>query len=84
MATKNLCNKTRPIDKPYERWVNSNGWVWLVLKKYQTPEKEAANPYARWFTFVTSPFCPEGEYGDTYAQDIRNSAWVTYRDVPVS
>ena len=27
-------------------------------------------PYARWFCWVSSPFCPDGEYGDTYISDI--------------
>lgn len=66
---KNECAKMRPITNPYETWV-SGGWTWKVLKKYQTPEKEATNPYARWHCFVTSPFCPSGEYGDTYIRDI--------------
>ena len=70
---RNECAKTRPIDNPYEVW-EGGGWTWYVLKKYQTPEKEAANPYARWFCFVKSPICPEGEYGDTYISDITRYA----------
>lgn len=31
-------------------------------------------PYARWFCFVTSPACPDGEYGDTYVAEIKRSA----------
>jgi hypothetical protein len=67
---KNECGKMRPKDNPYEVWSNGD-WTWKVLKKYQTPEKEASNPYARWFCFVTSPFCEHGEMGDVYLNDIR-------------
>jgi len=74
MNTKNLCGKTRPKDNPYEVWRSSDGWEWRVLKKYQTPEKEAANPYASWFCSVTSPFCPLGDTGDTYVRDIKRQA----------
>lgn len=72
---KNLCNKTRPVSNPYEVWSSFDGsWRWLVLKKYQTPEKEASNPYARWFCKVYSPFVPEGEMGDTYTREIKSGA----------
>ena len=70
---KNLCSKTVKPENAYEIW-SSNGWTWYVLKKYQTPEKEKENSYARWYCFVTSPFCPEGEYGDCYVVDIINNA----------
>ncbi len=52
--SKNLCGKTRKVDDPYEIWV-SGDWEWRVLKKYQTPEKESENPYARWHCAVKSP-----------------------------
>lgn len=65
---KNLCLKTRSKDDPYETWVGyGNGWTWHVLKKYQANDGQ---PFARWFCFVTSPMCPEGEYGDVYVLDI--------------
>ncbi len=69
---KNECGKTRDKSNPYETW-ERNGWKWAVLKKYQSPDKEAANVYARWFCFVTSPYCPEGEFGDTYVKDIKEA-----------
>ena len=74
---KNECNKIRDKDDPYEVWKAespSGPWVWRVLRKYQTPENEADNPNARWYCFVTSPFCPTGEYGDTYVRDIKGVA----------
>lgn len=46
------------------------GWTWRVLKAYKSPLAEHRDPYARWFCFVTSPLCPEGEYGDTYVRDV--------------
>lgn len=75
MATKNECAKTRKANDPYEVWIaKGTGWVWSVLKKYQGPEAEAKNPYARWFCFVTSPMCPEGELGDVYCKDVTQYA----------
>ena len=66
---KNKKAKTRPKDKPYEVY-EQDGWTWRVLKHYQTANGELVNAYARVFCFVTSPFCPNGEYGDVYLKDI--------------
>jgi hypothetical protein len=75
MNTKNLCGKTRTKDNPYEVWKSPDGsWTWAVLKKYQTPDKEASNPYARWFCNVVSPFTPHGEMGDVYVSEIKSQA----------
>ena len=72
--TKNLCNKTRKLDDPYEIWV-AGDWEWRVLKKYQNPENEAKNPYSRWFCAVKSPYTfGDYEYGDVYVKDITESA----------
>ena len=72
---KNLCGKTRKVNEPYEVWQSIDGqWSWSVLKKYQTPEREAKNEFARWFCFVISPFCPQGEFGDVYVQKIKSQA----------
>jgi len=73
---KNLCGKTRSADNPYEIWECKNaGWTWKVLKKYQTPSKEAENPYARWLCAVTSPMTGGGmDMGDTYVNDIKSVA----------
>jgi hypothetical protein len=69
---KNLCKKTRPKENPYEVWRSFDGtWTWNVLKKNQLDDNK---PYAIWFCFVTSPYCPEGEYGDTYVKDIKSQA----------
>ncbi len=73
---KNKCGKTRDINNPYEIWQSFNGqWEWRVLKKYQSPEKERLNPYARWYCGVKSPFTfGSFEYGDTYIKDIVENA----------
>ncbi len=68
---KNECLKTRDKNNPYEVWKSLDGWTWAVLKKYQIDDNK---PYARWFCFVTSPFCPYGELGDTYVRDIKSQA----------
>ena len=70
---KNLMGKSRKVDNPYEVYMDNGGWmVWRVLKKYQTPENEAKNQYARWFCAVKSPMTM-GSYdmGDTYVSDVR-------------
>lgn len=71
---KNECAKTRPVTNPYEVWTNGS-WTWKVLKKWQSPDKEATNEYARWFCHVTSPMCPNGEMGDVYVREIKSQAW---------
>lgn len=73
---KNLCNKERTKDNPYEIW-EASGWKWAILKKWQTDDDK---PYARWFCFVTSPFCPGGEYGDVYVSEIKGHATKTFED----
>ena len=67
---KNECAKMRKPGNPYEVWTNGFGWTWNVLKKWQNPIEEAKNANSRWFCFVTSPYCPDGEMGDTYVRDI--------------
>ena len=68
---KNECNKTRSLDDPYEVWTGLGGFEWRVLKKYQNPENEAKNPYARWYCAVKSNFTyGEFEYGDVYVSEI--------------
>lgn len=76
--TKNTCGKSRKTDKPYEIWLGRNlgdmGTVqWRVLKKYQSPDAEKANPYARWF-LATRSACTFGsfELGDGYVRDVVN------------
>jgi len=73
---KNTCGKSRKTDKPYEIWSASNMGVmgtvqWRVLKKYQSPDAEASNPYARWFLGTRSA-CTFGsfELGDGYVKEV--------------
>jgi hypothetical protein len=76
-TTKNECNKVRPQDNPYEIWQSLDGlWEWRVLRKYQSPEKEATNPYARWFVATHSPFLRAGDYdlGDEYVRGIKSNS----------
>jgi len=69
----NPCARRRPADEPYEIWRDeSSGFEWRVLKKYQPPDAEKANPGARWFCLTISPFKPEGELGDVYVRDIKS------------
>ena len=73
---KNLCNKLRDVNDPYETWENTQaGWEWRVLRKYQNPENEAKNPHAKWFCAVKSPMTyGDWEYGDTYITEIKELA----------
>lgn len=82
--SKNLCGKTRPESKPYEVWENkAAGWEWRVLKKYQSPDKEAGNQYARWFCAVKSPFTyGQFELGDVYVREITSQAVKTLDNCP--
>jgi len=69
---KNECGKTRKTDNPYEIWRGGSGFEWRVLKKYQNPENEAKNEYARWFCAVKSNLTyGEFEMGDVYVRDIK-------------
>jgi hypothetical protein len=67
---KNLCGKTVKRDKAYEVW-SAGDWTWYVLKKWQADD---AKPYARWFCDVVTPICPNGELGDVYVSEIKESA----------
>jgi hypothetical protein len=72
---KNECAKTRKRNEPYEVWQSfGDSWTWNVLKKYQSPEAEAKNEYARWFCDVVTPICPDGEMGDVYVAEIKRNA----------
>jgi len=79
---KNLMNKTRPVENPYEIWRSPDGtWEWRVLKKWQKPSKEKNNPFSRWFCAVRSPNTyGSWEYGDTYAREVQSVAWKV--DIP--
>jgi len=66
----NTMGKTRDVNDPYEIY-RAGGWEWRVLKKYQSPENEAKNQYARWFCAVKSPYTFSGyDMGDTYISDV--------------
>ena len=73
---KNTQGKTRKQNNPYEVWRSPDGtWEWKVLKKYQAPDNEAKNPYARWFCAVKSPGTYGGyELGDVYVREIKSQA----------
>src|SRR5437764_1004534 len=72
MAANNPCSKTVTPEQAYEVWQSYDGtWTYYVLKKYQSPEKEAQNPYAKWYCMVTSPITPKGEYGDVYVSTVK-------------
>ena len=82
MAARNPCGKTVKPEQAYEAWRVENHpeyggeWTWYVLKKYQTPEREAQNEYARWLCYVTSAYSPHGDYGDTYIATIKETGAV--------
>ncbi len=77
LETKNLCGKTRDKNNPYEVWKSNTGnWEWRVLKKWQSPAKEAKDPYARWFCAVKSPYTSPGyDMGDVYVNEIKSMAY---------
>jgi len=68
----NPCNKTVDREHAHEVWESPHGWVWYVLRKYQSPSNEEKNPYAKWLCCVVSPFTSErGDYGDVYVREIK-------------
>mgnify|MGYP003126660196 CR=1 FL=1 len=75
MSKANPCGKTTSVDKPYEIWTMDHmNFEWRVLKKYQTPENEAKNPYARWYCAVKSDMTYDmWEYGDVYVSEIKQN-----------
>ncbi len=69
---KNPCAKRVTPENAYEVWQSYNGtWTYFVLKKYQSPEQEAKNPFARWYCKVVSPVVPNGDYGDVYVFTVK-------------
>lgn len=64
------------LGKPIETWQTPDGtWTWEVYKKYQKPENEAKNPFARWFCKVKSPFTRGSwDMGDVYVKEIKDYA----------
>ena len=71
MAT-NPCLKTVTPQTAYEVYANADqSWIYYVLKKYWSPEREEKQPlFARWHCMVISPTCPRGEYGDVYKRSV--------------
>ncbi|HYU73467.1 MAG TPA: hypothetical protein VEL31_12375 [Ktedonobacteraceae bacterium] len=69
----NPCSKWVEPEEAYEVWQSFDGtWTYFVLKKYQSPEQEATNPYARWFCMVKSPSTTErGDWGDVYMSTVK-------------
>lgn len=68
--SKNLHGKSRTVENPYHIIVQGD-WEWRILKRYQSPDAERANPYARWFVAAKSPLTYGAwEYGDTYISEI--------------
>lgn len=74
---KNAHGKMRPIEKPYQTFHGYGplaGWEWRVLKRYQSPEAERENPYARWMVAVRSPMTfGSWDMGDTYISSIQGA-----------
>ncbi len=72
-------------NKPIEVWSTPDGsWKWEVYKKYQKPDKESKNPYARWFCKVKSPFTPQGELGDVYVKEIKSHARMVFKEKAIA
>jgi hypothetical protein len=78
MMSKNPCAKKVIPEEAYEVWQSfDGGWTYFVLKKYQSPEQEAKNTYARWYCLVKSPAVPRGEYGDVYVSTVKRGTQQT-------
>jgi hypothetical protein len=73
---KNTQSKTMSVNSPYEVWQSFDGsWTWRILKKWQSPDKEAGNEYARWFCAVKTPMTGNSyDIGDVYVSEIKRNA----------
>lgn len=70
--------KMRDVEQPYHTFKADMGAFgpteWRVLKRYQTPDKERTNPFARWLVACKSDMTyGYWEYGDCYVSDIPNA-----------
>lgn len=74
MTSKNMHAKTRDVDNPYITFKATTAFgptEWRVLKRYQSPDKERTNEYARWLVACKSDFTfGSWDYGDCYVHDI--------------
>lgn len=80
MVNKNPCAKKVTPETAYEVWASRDfSWLFYVLKKYQSPEAEEKNQYARWYCATSSPMTYGSlEYGDAYAADIKREAFLIF------
>ena len=71
--SKNLCAKRVEPKDAYEVYATADfSWIHYVLKKYQSPEAEEKNEYARWFCAVSSPMTFGSlDLGDVYAAEVK-------------
>jgi hypothetical protein len=71
---KNPCGRQVTVHNAYEVWQTDDGqFTTFVLKKYQTPEREAQNPWAKWFVATTN-LNGGLDYGDSYAAEVKRDA----------
>ena len=69
----NPCGRVVTRESAYEVWQSADrSWTYFVLRKYQAPEREATNPYARWLCNVVSPATSKGgDTGDIYVSEVK-------------
>lgn len=71
---KNPCGKVVEPEEAYEVYQTFDGTMtYFVLRKYQSPENEAKNPYAKWLCNVRSPWISaRGDTGDVYVSSVKS------------
>jgi len=75
---KNPFGKSADKDNPHAIYESDHmNFKWRVIKTWKHADNESSDPYARWYCFVTSDMCPEGEYGDVYKKEILDLAHLT-------
>ena len=75
---KNLFGKSADKDNPHAIYeCGRMNFKWRVIKTWKHADNEPSDPYAKWYCFVTSDMCPEGEYGDVYKKEILDLARLT-------
>lgn len=83
--SKNLRNKTRKVNHPYEVWYSRSDFggqpaIFQVLKCYQTPEKEATNPCARRLVAYAGDWEVDAAGHDMYLSELKRRGMLVWTD----
>ena len=71
----NPCGKLTTPEQAYEVWGSPDQQVvYYVLRKYELPEMEERNPFAKWYVAAKSPVLDgKLEYGDMFIERVKSN-----------